>query len=77
MFKLFNSSLGTELLPSQCVATPEELVPGGILSNPRFLFLMTYTSVKLPVHYVCLKLAVAAMLIGEHRTSTEKFPHNN
>ena len=33
MFKLFKSSLGTELLPRHCVAPPEELVHGGMLIN--------------------------------------------
>ena len=39
MFKLFKSPFGTELLPSHCVAPPEELVPRGMLFNspPPFL----------------------------------------
>ena len=64
MFKQFKSSLGTKLLPSHCVAPPEELVPGGMPFNSSLILLMTYTSVRLPVHYVCLKLADAAMLLG-------------
>ena len=69
MFKLFKSSLGTELVPSHCVAPPEELVPRGMLFNSQLPLLDIHIS-RLPGHYICLKLADAAMLIGEHRRST-------
>ena len=72
MFKLFKSSLGTELLPSHCVAPPEELVPGGMLFNFPLPFLDDIHISRLPVHYVCPKLADAAMLIEEHRRSTRE-----
>ena len=62
MLKLFKSPLG----PCCSLATAShlqtsELVCGQVLFNSLPTYL-TYISVRLPVHYVCQRLALAAML---------------
>ena len=72
MFKLFESSLGTVFLPSHCVASPNFRT---CLWRGAFQFPASLVDIhvsRLPAHYICQKLANAAMFVKEHRRRTEK-----